>query len=244
MSPARREIASACSGLPARLQEVWRESATSGSAMPGEPVLAERLAASRPAVREALIRLEERGYIRRRQGADTVINRRMLDITARIDEQIDRSELIASTGRAASMVVVDNHIDTPTAEESVQFEIPRTSTIMRTTKVWYADDEPVIRAHDCIVLRDASSATIDPAIPIFDIAAAVGTGPTEWEIVYPSATAVSARDATLLNLPKGKPALTMEVVGVSRSGLTSYWASELHSTNAFQHTMIRLVGRQ
>ncbi len=117
MPPARPRSANSRVGLRARLEEVWLESARSGSPMPGEPALAQRLAVSRPAVREALVRLEERGYIRRRQGADTTVNRRMLDVSARIDEQIDRSELIASTGRRASMVVVESRIDSPSPEE-------------------------------------------------------------------------------------------------------------------------------
>ncbi|MFW0783567.1 GntR family transcriptional regulator [Gordonia sp. CPCC 206044] len=243
MTPGRAPLPDDRGGLRARLEEVWLESARAGSPMPGEPALAERLAASRPAVREALVRLEERGYIRRRQGADTAINRRMLDVSARIDEQIDRSELIASTGRRASMVVVENKIDSPSALEVEQFEVSPDARLLRTTKVWYADDTPVIRANDSIVLPDASTTEIDATKPVFDIAAQFGIGATEWEIVYPSATAVSARDARLLEIPKGKPALTMEVVGVCRAGVTAYWASELHSTNAFQHTMIRLVRR-
>lgn len=211
--------------------------------MPGEPALAERLAASRPAVREALVRLEERGYIRRRQGADTAINRRMLDVSARIDEQIDRSELIESTGRRASMVVVENRIDSATSDEVTQYELNADARVLRTTKVWYADDTPVIRANDSIVLPASAPTEIDATKPVFEIAAQTGVGATEWEIVYPSATAASARDADLLDIAEGQPALTMEVVGVSRAGLTAYWASELHATNAFQHTMIRLVRR-
>lgn len=211
--------------------------------MPAEPALAERLAVSRPAVREALVRLEERGYIRRRQGADTTINRRMLDVSARIDEQIDRSELIASTGRRASMMLVENRFDSPSPEEVVQYEVAADARVLRTTKVWYADGGPVIRANDSIVLPDSAPVEIDATRPVFDIAAQFGLGNTEWEIVYPSASAVSARDATLLDMPEGKPALTMEVVGVNRAGATAYWASELHATNAFQHTMIRLVRR-
>ncbi|MBD0860669.1 GntR family transcriptional regulator [Gordonia sp. zg691] len=230
-------------GLPARLEAVWLQSAQAGSPMPGEPALAERLAASRPAVREALVRLEERGYIRRRKGADTIINRRLLDVSARIDEQVDRSELIASTGRRASMVVVESRLDVPTSEERTQYELEPDSRLLRTTKVWFADDEPVIRANDSIVLPPGAAAQIDATRPVFDIAADVGVGPTEWEIVYPSATATSPRDARLLDLPEGHPALTMEVVGVARSGRTAYWASELHSTHNFQHTMIRLVRR-
>src|ERR1700719_2371254 len=98
-SPGEKRSGMKRDDLQERISDAWREAAAAGEPMPAEPALAQRLMASRPAVREALVRLEEQGYIRRRQGADTAVNRRMLDITGRIDQQIDRSELIAATHR-------------------------------------------------------------------------------------------------------------------------------------------------
>jgi GntR family transcriptional regulator len=107
--------------------------------------------------------------------------------------------------------------------------------------VWSADDVPVIRANDSIVLPDTAPDSIDATIPVFDIAKRFGIGAIDWEIVYPSAAALDDRDAALLGLDAGRPALTMQVVGVGRTGATAYWASELHATDAFQYTMIRLI---
>ncbi|MCX4091726.1 GntR family transcriptional regulator [Nocardia sp. alder85J] len=230
-------------GLWSRLHEIWLESARAGAPMPGEPTLAARLDASRPAIREALVRLEERGYIHRRQGADTLVNRRMLEVSARIDEQIDRAELIASTGRRASMTVVDNTIGTPTAAESQRYEVADDRPLLRVTKLWCADDVPVILAHDAVLLAEPISEEIDGGVPIFDIARRWGSGAPEWEIVHPAAVAAPDTDAALLGIEPGRPALALTVVGVGSRGDTAYWASELHATEAFQHTLIRLVRR-
>nr|WP_283255229.1 GntR family transcriptional regulator [Gordonia sp. PP30] len=231
-------------GLGDRLVDVWRRAAESGTPMPGEPTLVATLAASRPAIREELVRLEERGYIRRRKGADTVVNPRMLDVSARIDQKIDRSELIASTGAEASTAVPDARIDIVTPEEAAQYEVPVGARVLRYTKVWSADGVPVIRADDNVVLRPGvAEEDADATQPVFEIAKIAGAGPIEWEIVYPTALAVSRRDAELLGLVEGGPALSLESVGVARTGVTAYWASELHATNAFQHTVIRSVGK-
>ncbi|NGZ99916.1 winged helix-turn-helix transcriptional regulator [Nocardioides sp. W3-2-3] len=78
--------------LDDRLHQVWLDAARHGTTMPSEPSLAASLATSRPAVREALVRLEERGYIHRRKGAGTVVNTSLLNIPARFDQRIDTSE--------------------------------------------------------------------------------------------------------------------------------------------------------
>ncbi len=75
----------------------------------------------------------------------------MLDFSARIDGMIDRSELIASTGRLASMVVVESRIDSQAREEAVQYEVATAQRVLRTTKVSSADVEsrssaPTIRS--------------------------------------------------------------------------------------------------
>ena len=70
-------------GMERRLQRLWADAGQRRGPMHGETVLASSLEVSRPAVREALVRLEERGFIHRRKG-----------------ERLDSAELIAAMGRA------------------------------------------------------------------------------------------------------------------------------------------------
>ena len=75
-----------------RLREIWTEAARTGEGLPGESVLAERLQVSRPALREALARLETQGLVLRRKGAGTVVNAGALQVMARFDVQVDYAE--------------------------------------------------------------------------------------------------------------------------------------------------------
>ncbi len=231
--------------LTDRLEKVLEGAARDGRPMPGEPTLVSSLSASRPAVREALIRLEERGYLRRRQGASTVVNRSALDIPARFDEQLEQSELIASMGRTPRVEVVSHAARAITPEESDAYGVPRGTTALTTTKIWYADEVPVMLATDTVPIPDGSAPPdgVDPAMSLFDLAELVGGERIEWEIAWPGADALDEEGSRLLRRPLGEPALTLRLTGVRHSGATAYGASEAHVRDAFRYALVRSVRR-
>ena len=71
-------------GLVARLRSVWRTAASRGVLMPPEDQLVADLGASKPSIREALVRLEADGLVRRRVGAGTFPNPMALEMPARL----------------------------------------------------------------------------------------------------------------------------------------------------------------
>lgn len=228
--------------LAERLREVWVAAARDGRAMPGEPVLSATLSTSRPAVREALVRLEERGYIRRRKGADTVVNPAALDIPARFDEQLDKAELIASMGRTARVEVVAATVGPVTRLEVDTYDIAPNVLVLRTTKLWYADEVPVVLARDTVPVPGRTKAeAADPQRPVFDLVAELSGDHVEWEIAWPGAANLSPDDAGMLRRPAGEASLAFELVGVGRSGRTAYWADERHVHGAFRYALIRSV---
>src|SRR5680860_1253354 len=82
------------SDLIDRLRSLVGSVALADGHLPSEPSLASRLGASRPALREALVRLESEGLLSRRRGAATTINRDGHRIPARFDQQIEFSDVI------------------------------------------------------------------------------------------------------------------------------------------------------
>jgi GntR family transcriptional regulator len=231
--------------LTDRLEKVLQGAARDGQPMPGEPTLVSALSASRPAVREALIRLEERGYLRRRQGASTVVNRSALDIPARFDEQMEQSELIAAMGRTPRVEVVSHAVRTVTPAEAEAYDVPAGATALTTTKIWYADEVPVMLATDTVPVPDrtAPPKDVDPAMSLFDLAELVRGERVEWEIAWPGADALDEERARLLRRPLGEPALTLRLTGVGHSGATAYWAAESHVRDAFRYALVRSVRR-
>lgn len=227
-------------GLDDRLAAVWRRAAERGDPMPGESSLAADLDSSRPAVREALVRLEERGYVRRRKGADTVVNASLLDIPARFDRQVDKVELIEATGRRAEVEVLAHDVSPVTIEESTRFRIAPGTDVLRVRKLWRADGAAVMLAEDCVPIRTATAP--DPARSVFESAREVGGEHPEWELAWPSADAAAGADAHDLGLPVGAAVLVVELSGVGRSGAVAYWSHERHVPGALRYAVVRSVG--
>lgn len=233
------------SSLIRRLEQIWRTAARNGDAWPGEPVLAETLTTSRPALREALIRLEERGYITRRQGADTVVNRALLDIGGRIDEKLDIADIISSAGQRADVELLEFKWDTAHPTEVDEFGLVADQEVLRTKKVWSADGLPVVVACDVIPVRAGAvpKADVDARKPIFDISSVLGNQPPEWEMVK-LGIATLADDAKVMQGLVDEPFLSFDVVGVTKTAATAYWASERHRPGALPYAMVRILGRR
>lgn len=224
--------------LDDRLHQVWLDAARHGTTMPSEPSLAARLATSRPAVREALVRLEERGYIHRRKGAGTVVNASLLDIPARFDERIDTSELIASMGHTPRLDVLAVERSPITLEEAQQHELAPGTTVLRVHKRWSADDRPVTLARDVVPVLGPDT-EVDPTRPMVEVALALTGERVGWEVVRPGADALTDEDAALADRGPGEPALTLDVTGVGLSGRVVYWTAEVHLRGAFRYAMVR-----
>ncbi|GAA1511883.1 GntR family transcriptional regulator [Nocardioides humi] len=223
-----------------RLQRLWAEAAERGGPMPSEIALASSLEISRPAVREALVRLEERGFIHRRKGADTTVNSSLLGIPARFEQRLDSSALIAAMGRTPSVTVVSADVGEVSLDEADEYDVSPRRTVLRTTKVWSADGEPVLVARDVVpVLTDTDPTALDPAAPMSELARALVGEQVGWELVWPGADGLSPEDAGLTGRPEGEPAMTLEATGISRTGTVCYWTREVHLRGAFRYAMVR-----
>ncbi|WP_436697523.1 GntR family transcriptional regulator [Nocardioides sp. BYT-33-1] len=223
-----------------RLQRLWTEAAERGGPMPSEIALASSLEISRPAVREALVRLEERGFIHRRKGADTAVNSSLLAIPARFEQRLESAELISAMGRTPSVRVVSAAVGEVTLDEAREHDVSPRQPVLRTTKVWSADDEPVLVARDVVpVLTDADPASLDPATPMPRLARTLAGEQVGWELVWPGADGLTAEDAGLTGRPEGEPAMTLDATGISRSGTVCYWTREVHLRGAFRYALVR-----
>jgi GntR family transcriptional regulator len=230
--------------LETRLRRIWRQTVDKGEPFPGEPALALRLGASRPAVREALIRLEHEGLIGKRKGAETAVNRAAVEIPARFDQQIEKADLIEAMGGKASLEVLESSVGRLNEEEAASFEVPEYSPVLRVTKRWRADGVPVMVAIDTVPLHgETVPAGVDIGQSLFELLPKLGHDRAAWELAWPSAANLDARTAAWLERPEGEAVLTMELTGVTRNGDRVYRAFEYHYPGAFRYGLIRLVPR-
>lgn len=230
-------------GLAERIRRIWLDAARSGSAFPGEPALARELRVSRPAVREALVRLEAEGLIHKRQGAGTAVNRAAVEIAARLDHQVDNEEIIKAMGREASLDVLEAEVIALSEDDAAALEVPTGAKALRVAKRWRADGIPVVLATNLVPLLEGHIPDdLDVGQSLFRLIERLGHQKVEWELAWPGATNLDPPISDWLAQPAGQAALTLDMVGVSRAGERAYRATEFHVPTAFRYGLIRSVG--
>jgi GntR family transcriptional regulator len=208
-----------------------------GRKLPSEPALASALGASRPAVREALTRLESEGLVSRRQGAETTINREARRLHARFDQQVEFVDVITASGRTARVDVLESGPCVMSDETSELLHQPTGTTAYRTVKRWSADGHGVMVAVDEFAWNPTEGPRPDPSASLFDNVAAVTGQTIEWEIARPGAVVADEQLATWIGVDG--PLLTLDLLGVARTGELLYRAREYHVPGAVEFGFIR-----
>lgn len=231
-----------------RLRDLLDGAAGSGGTLPGEPSLAAMLGASRPALREALTRLEAEGLVSRRRGAGTTVNVRARTITSRFDQQVEFADVIARSGREPGLELLGWSVGPVDAETAAAIGCGTDHHGLRTVKRWTADGEPVLVAVDVVpfAVGDERRVTVppgvDPSASVFANAEAVSGAPVEWEIARPSAAVLEGELAAWFGDRTGA-LLVLDLLGVARTGLPLYHAVEYHLPGVLEFGFVRTIDR-
>lgn len=221
-----------------RILHLWRADAET---LPSEPRLAELTGASRNSVREALIRLEERGYVHRTQGARTSPNRRLPGVGRRVDEQFDHSVSIRAAGYEPTLEVIAAERFALSAGDDRYDDLPDGSPVLRTRKMWRVDGAPYALAEDLVPV--ARAADLDPRRPVFDLAEAANGVRVAWETMWIDAIALDAERAAVLDAAPGTPVIEMTYCGYGADDAIGYWSREvqLPAPVGLRNALIRRV---
>jgi DNA-binding GntR family transcriptional regulator len=115
----------------------------SGSLLPSENQLAEQFNVSRPTVRSAFARLMERGYVNRQRGVGTFV----AELPGIMDPLYlfqDVRERIALRGYKSGFFQLDSEIIPANDSMSKKLDVLPGSNLLHITKVFTADDDPII----------------------------------------------------------------------------------------------------
>lgn len=228
--------------LAARLRELARRAAMRGEPLPGETTLAAELGVSRPALREELARLESEGFVRRRQGAGTIVNPGAFEIRARFDQQVEFADVLRDAGYEPTVEVLEGGEMAVCAADADVLGVPVGARALRTVKRWRADGRPVMVAVDVIPAHDSAVLDgVDPALGLSRLVRTVGGTDIEWELAWPGAVVAPAAVRRWLQLASKTAVLTLDLVGVSRRGRRAYRAMEYQVPGVVQPGFVRSV---
>ena len=137
--------------------------------LPRESVLSEKLGISRTQLRDILASLEREGFITRRHGVGTIINRHVLEATARMDIEVEFLDMIRQSGYQAEVAYVRVSDGVADAKIAGQLNMEEGDPIIRVARLCTADGRPAIYCEDVVekALARGDYTIQDFKLPIF-----------------------------------------------------------------------------
>lgn len=209
--------------------------------LPRESVLAEKLGISRTQLRDILASLEREGFITRRHGVGTIINRHVLNAQTRMDIEVEFLDMIRQNGHEAAVAYV--RVSDGTADKRIaqQLQIPEGTPIIRVARLCTADGRPAIYCEDVVekALARGSYTIKDFKLPIFHfLQRFCGINPY-MDLTDVRPTVADAALSEVFQVPVGAPLLNMEEVDFDIDGKPVFCSSEYFADGIFRHTVMR-----
>ena len=209
--------------------------------LPRESVLCVKLGISRTQLRDILASLEREGFITRRHGVGTIINRHVLNVHTRMDIEVEFLDMIRRNGHRAEVAYVRVSNGEADAKIAAQLRIGEGAPILRVARLCTADGVPAIYCEDVVdkSLVQAEYTESDLKQPIFHFL-------QEFCGVYPyldladiRAVAADAALAEIFRIPVGTPLLNMDEVDYDIDGNPVFCSMEYFADGYFRHAVMR-----
>ena len=197
--------------------------------LPRESVLAEKLGISRTQLRDVLASLEREGFITRRHGVGTIINRHVLNAHTRMDIEVEFLDMIRLMAALA-----DAHV-------SRQLQIPEGTPVVQVSRLCTADGRPAIYCVDVIERSRIQKAFTpqDLQCPIFQfLQEFCGVAPY-LDLTDLRPVSADGALAELFGLAIGSPLLFMDEVDFDIDGNPVFCSREYFADGIFRHTVMR-----
>ena len=210
--------------------------------LPPETDLALTLGISRTQLRDALAVLEQEGFITRRHGVGTLINRHVLNVPVRMDIEVELLEMIRSCGYQPDLAFVRTVDNTCPDEDSARrLGIPLDTPILRVDRLCTADGRPAIYCVDMIekslIQQPYTQKDLDQ--PIFHFLHEVCGLSAYMDLTDLSPVLADEELAGILEVPVGSPLLRMYEVDYDISGKRVFWSVQYFVDGFFHHTILR-----
>ena len=209
--------------------------------LPRESVLAEKLGISRTQLRDILASLEREGFITRRHGVGTIINRHVLGSHSRMDIEVEFLDMIRQSGYTPAVTDVKVAEDTASAKIAQQLQIPEGSPIIRVSRVCTADGKPAIYCEDVIdkTLIRSDYTEKDLQQPIFHFLQEFCGVFAYLDLTDMRPVVADAALAEIFGVPEGTPLLNMDEVDYDIDGKPVFCSNEYFADGIFRHTVLR-----
>ena len=230
----------------ANVQELLLYEMRSGSfarqdRLPRESMLAEELGISRTQLRDSLAELEREGFISRRQGVGTIINRHVLNVPVRMDLEIEFMEMVKRSGGvpAERLVKVGSVLSAPAAEK---LGLNRTDEMLFVSRIVTDREKPVIYCEDFIPMKlikrmDFTRAALEK--PIFSFLSEYCGKEAYLDVTELKPFSACGSAARYLNVKDGTVLLFMDEVDYDFEGEPVMYSRQYYIDGVISHKVVR-----
>lgn len=209
--------------------------------LPRESVLAEKLGISRTQLRDILASLEREGFITRRHGVGTIINRHIINAETRMDIEVEFMDMIRQSGHTPGVayVKVSESVADQRISEKLHLEVG--TPILCLSRLCTADGKPAIYCEDVIEksLVQGDYTEKDLELPVFHfLRQFCGVNPY-MDLTDLRPMVANETLAEIFQVPVGSPLLNMDEVDFDIEGHPVFCSNEYFADGIFHHTVMR-----
>jgi len=224
------------------LQEIQRGKYSSAHRLPPETQLAEELHVSRTVIRDALSAMEQDGYISRRRGTGTLINRHVVNVAVRFDVEGEFMQIVRKAGYTPGTRFLCSSVVPAEPRVASQLSIEPGCDVIAVGRVITADGTPVIYCVDYIptqLLRSTDYTEDDLKQPIFDFLQLFCGTNGSMDLTALHARNASEAVAAELEIAPGTAVLNFDEVWYDFDGVPILYADEYYREGIVTHTILR-----
>ena len=209
--------------------------------LPRESVLSEKLGISRTQLRDILASLDREGFITRRHGVGTVINRHVLGAQARMDIEVEFMDMIRQSGHTPGVAFVRAAEGAADEKAAGQLGIPVGTPVLKISRLCTADGRPAIYCEDIVEKAKLRHPYTEAELrqPIFDFLQSVCGLSSYLDLTDLRPVAADAFLSGIFQLPEGTPLLNMDEVDYDIDGAPVFVSREYFADGIFRHTVLR-----
>ena len=209
--------------------------------LPRETELSELLGISRTQLRDTLSELDREGFITRRHGVGTVINRHVLEVPNRMDIETEFLDIIRQMGHEPSVSFID--VTEDVADESVarKLQLEPGAPVVRIRLICDANGQPAIYCDDVfdkrLVKKDYKDH--DFKVIIFRFLEQFCDAEPYMDLTELHPVVADEALAEILKVAVGTPLLNMEEIDYDIEGKPLFYSRQYFVDGVIRHTVLR-----
>ena len=209
--------------------------------LPRESELAKVMGISRTQLRDILAVLECEGFITRRHGVGTIINRHVLQVKTRMDMEQEFLEMIHAGGFKPGASVLKVERGCATEAECAALQLPEGTEVIRCEKLCTADKNPALLCRDIFMASLLKGEVTEQMFqaPVFQVLQDKCGVNCYMDISELHPIVASNPVAEILNLPLGTPLMYIDEVDYDIEGKPVLYSQQYFVNDYFHYNILR-----